>query len=295
MKNDKGRVGVIGATALVGACLLPLLVEEGYGVAAFSRSALTIKKQPAKQNIAWHPLSIKDAPGAGRITKWVCLAPIWVLPQYFPLLLSCGAKHVVAVSSTSRFTKELSADSKEKILADRLKQGEEVFISWAGQNNLQWTILRPTLIYGLGRDKNISVIAGFIRRFCFFPLMGEARGLRQPVHARDVALACIAALSTKKAFNRSYNISGGETLTYRQMVGKVFESLGKKPRFVVLSLWLFRAGIFILRFLPRFRHWSAAMAERMNQNLVFDHHEATNDFGFAPRKFELSQEDLSGT
>jgi hypothetical protein len=78
------------------------------------------------------------------------------------------------------------------------------------------------------------------------------------------------------------------------MVTKVFEAFGKKHHFVVLPLWLFQAGIFILRFLPSLRHWSAAMAERMNQDMVFDNHEATNDFGFAPRKFELSQEDLSG-
>jgi len=292
MRNNKGRVGVIGATSLVGECLLPLLVEKKYDVVAFSRRVST-GAQTKKRNITWRLLQEKELPKSDKIAKWIFLAPIWVLPQYFPLLLHYRAKHVVALSSTSRFSKELSADREEKELADGLKQGEDVFISWAQQNNVAWTILRPTLIYGLGRDKNISVMTNFIRRFSFFPLLGEGKGLRQPVHARDVAMACIAALNTEKSFNRAYNISGGATLTYRQMVEKVFESLGKKPHFVILPFWLFRAGIFHLRFLPRFRHWSAAMAERMNQNLVFDHHEATNDFGFAPRKFELAMKDLS--
>jgi len=292
MNLRKERIGVIGATSIVGESLLPLLVEKGYDVVAFSRR-VSAEAQTKKPNITWRLLQEKELPKSEKIAKWIILAPIWVLPQHFSLLLLCGAKHIVALSSTSRFTKELSTDREEKELADKLKQGEEVFISWAAQNNVQWTILRPTLIYGLGRDKNISVIARFIRRFSFFPLVGEAKGLRQPVHARDVALVCIAALSTEQSFNRSYNISGGETLTYRRMVEKVFESLGKKHHFVILPLWFFRAGIFILRFLPPFRRWSPAMAERMNQNLVFDHHEATNDFGFAPRKFELDKEDIS--
>ena len=35
------------------------------------------------------------------------------------------------------------------------------------------------------------------------------------------------------------------------------------------------------------------MAERMNRDLVFDHFEATRDFGFEPRAFVLSAEDVS--
>jgi hypothetical protein len=49
--------------------------------------------------------------------------------------------------------------------------------------------------------------------------------------------------------------------------------------------------LLLLRMLPRYRHWSAAMAQRMNQDLVFEHTEAARDLGFAPRGFLLSQDD----
>jgi nucleoside-diphosphate-sugar epimerase len=208
------------------------------------------------------------------------------------MLLLYGAKHVVAISSTSRFTKRVSSDPIEKALAERLAESEEHLVAWAKKENLTFTILRPTLVYGLGRDKNVSVIAGFIQRFAFFPLFGAARGLRQPVHAQDVALCCRAALSAEKAFNRSYNISGGEILTYREMIKLIFSALGRKPRFVTLPLWIFRVTVFCLRVLPPFRHWSTAMAERMNKDLVFDHEDARRDIGFSPRTFQLSREDL---
>jgi nucleoside-diphosphate-sugar epimerase len=287
MKAGLMHIGVIGASGLVGRYLLPLLVDAGYVVNAFSRKNAYSREESERRNVIWRLLSAPLESDTGEITKWIFLAPIVALPEYFPMLLQTGTQHVVVVSSTSRFTKEASSDKAERELVKNIADGEKSLIAWADENKINWTILRPTLIYSLGYDKNISVIARFIRRFSFFPLAGEAKGLRQPVHARDVALACIAALNTEKTFNRSYNISGGETLTYRQMVEKVFESLGKKPHFVVMPLWIFRAVIFFLRVLPRFRHWSAAMAERMNQNLIFDHQEATNDFGFAPRKFEL--------
>jgi nucleoside-diphosphate-sugar epimerase len=146
----------------------------------------------------------------------------------------------------------------------------------------------------LGSDKNICVIARFIRRFAFFPFFGAARGLRQPIHVHDVASSCLAALNGGGALNRSYNLSGGETLTYREMVGRIFLAMGKSPRHLTFPLWTFRMAVTYLRILPRFRHWSAAMAERMNQNLVFDHEDACRDLGFSPRPFLLTREDLPG-
>ena len=120
----------------------------------------------------------------------------------------------------------------------------------------------------------------------------EAKGLRQPIHAEDVAGACSAALQGSDVANRAYNISGGETLTYREMVARIFTALGRRPRVLTVPLWAFRLAVTMLRRLPRYRQWSSAMAERMNRDLVFDHAEAARDLGFKPRAFELTAEDL---
>jgi nucleoside-diphosphate-sugar epimerase len=164
--------------------------------------------------------------------------------------------------------------------------------AWAANHGVEWVILRPTLIYGLGRDKNITEIARFIQRFGFFPLFGKADGLRQPVHAKDVAAACVAALRAPAAANRAYNLSGGETLAYRDMVVRVFAALGRTPRLLPVPLSAFRLAVALLRWLPRYRHWSAAMAERMNRDLVFDHAEAARDLAFKPKTFLLSEQDV---
>ncbi|PKN51109.1 MAG: epimerase [Deltaproteobacteria bacterium HGW-Deltaproteobacteria-13] len=295
----KGRVGVLGASSIVGEYLLPLLVEEGWDVVAFSRREQNIKPS-GNGLLTWQLLAqsgstaIRDLHQKEKqITCWISLAPIAVLPEYFHLLLTYGARQIVAVSSTSRFTKKESSDRAEKKLAEKLAENEKNLSAWAKKEKLTFTILRPTLIYSPGRDKNVSVIAAFIRRFSFFCVFGEARGLRQPIYAQDVAFACVAALKAEQAANHCYNISGGETIDYREMVCRVFSALGRKPRFVVFPLWLFRLAIFILRIFPPFRHWSAAMAERMNQDLVFDHAEATRDLNFSPRNFQLKREDFS--
>ena len=170
-------------------------------------------------------------------------------------------------------------------MAERLAGAEQDLIDWTLQSKIAWIILRPTLIYGDGRDRNISSIARFIQRFGFFPLLGEGRGLRQPLHARDVAMACRLALEARHIANRAYEISGGETLSYRDMVCRVFEALGRHPRIVTVPLWCFRLAVAGARLLPPFHKLSAAMAERMNQDLVFDHSAASRDWGFSPEPF----------
>jgi uncharacterized protein YbjT (DUF2867 family) len=301
------HVGILGATSLVGAQLLPLLTQIGAQVTAFSRKPDIARRGPATKSagVAWRQLGLRGGaslPGGGAtitvpsdvsvITGWFCLAPIWVLPDFFDLLQAHGAQRVVVLSSTSVFAKQDSEDRQEQATARRLAQAEAQIAAWARGHGVQWVILRPTLIYGGGLDKNISEIARIIRRFGFFPVLGPATGQRQPIHAADVARACVAAMQRPAAANQAYNISGGETLPYCTMVARVFEALGHRPRLLKVPLWTFRLAVVLLRALPRYRQWSPAMAQRMGRDLVFDHAPAARDLGFKPRPFSLTAEDL---
>jgi len=291
---DEKRVGLLGATSLVGECLLPLLVLNGWRVTAFSRRLVN----PGEAGIEWRQLeerpinSVSSGDVKEIIDSWICVAPIWVLPEHFHLLEAYGMRRVVALSSTSRFTKGSSSDPEEQDIARLLTECECALRIWAEARGVEWVILRPTLIYGRGRDKNITEIVNFISRFGFFPLFGRAAGLRQPVHAEDVAQACLAALGKSSRVNHAYNLSGGETLPYREMVGRVFSAMERRPRLLAVPLWSFRLALMVLHLLPRYRHWTAAMAERMNQDLVFDHSEAERDLTYHPRPFRLAAKDL---
>ncbi|HEX5336917.1 MAG TPA: NAD(P)-dependent oxidoreductase [Gallionella sp.] len=282
------RVGVLGASSPVGACLLAQLADDGWDVTAFSRQ----NRETSCDGVTWRKLPDVFPQDAEALRYWICIAPIWVLPDYFELLEAYGAQRVVALSSTSCFGKSDSSDPEERAVASRLADAEFRVRAWAESRGVAWVVLRPTLVYGLGRDKNISEIARFISRFGFFPVFGRAGGLRQPVHVADVASACLAALQSSRAANRAYNISGGETLAYRDMVARIFTGLELRPRLLTVPLWSFRLAVTMLRCLPRYRQWSAAMAERMNRDLVFDHAEAKRDLGFNPQVFELADGDL---
>ena len=292
IRGNQRIVAVVGATSMVGQALLPMLAQSGVKVVAYSRKQFTPQDQ-LQEGIEWNEMStLLDEGQKQNITDWVWLAPIKALPYLLAHMQRAGARRVVAVSTTSRFTKNASSSAAERKYVEELVAAEESLQAWASENASTWTILRPTLIYGFGLDKNIGVIARFIHRFHFFPVLGAANGLRQPIHARDVAAACKAALDSNKAANHAYNISGAEILSYRAMVTKIFETLSIRPRFLSIPLWMFSAGVAVVRVLPPFHSWSSAMAERMNQDMVFDHAEAARDLGFVPQSFKLDASDL---
>ncbi len=296
MNTALKRVGVIGATSLIGQALLPVLADAGWNVVAYSRHIQPARKADAPMWKVLPPPNSNGNTGENsandNIPFWICAAPIWILPDYYLMFEKFGARRVIAISSTSRFTKSDSTDTEEKNTSLKLIDAENRLEGWAKNAGVGWMILRPTLTYGLGRDKNISEIIRLIRRLGFFPLLGQAKGLRQPVHAEDVAVACLSALERTGSVNRAYNLSGGETLTYREMVKRIFIALGKHPRLISMPPRLFRPASTLLRLFPRYRQWNNAMAERMNADLVFDHTEAERDLNFKPRNFHLTSRDL---
>ncbi len=279
---DPFPVVVVGATSLVGHFLLPRLVNAGHDVTAVSRHNAP-SAPPA--GVAWQRCDVayeepRLTPGA----VLVHLAPLWLAPPLIRRLGSRRLRRVIAFGSTSRFTKADSTDAGERALAARLATAEAAVSRECAAASLPWTLFRPTLIYGAGLDANVSAIARFIRRFGFFALPGATGGLRQPVHGDDLAAACEAALRLPAQASGAYDLSGGSTVSYREMVVQVFHGLGRRPRIVTLPLPLLRTTIRAAHALGA-RHLSPAMVDRVQMDMCFDHTEATRDLGYKPRPF----------
>lgn len=276
-------VGVVGAAGNTGTAAVAALHSRSFTPIGFSR------QHRNSDGLEWQRLV--DEP-ATQIPLWIDAGPIVTFHERRESILRRGARKIVAISSTSRFTKVASTSSTEAKIALQLETSEQDLADWCAANSIMWVILRPTLIYGSGRDRNIREIAAMIRQFGIFPLLGGGTGKRQPIHATDLGSACVDALLSTKAQNRAYNVSGGEVLTYRQMVERVFQAMGRPALMPRVPLIAFRFALTLLRRNQRFAHWTPEMAERMNLDMVFDHSDAAEDFAFRPRPFALTQADL---
>jgi len=278
---------VSGATCQVGYFLLPRLVEAGFHIYALSRhdpSSLNMVHPfvtwcKTDVSLGWNVPEIHDA------LHFIHLAPLWLLPPVIEDISRQGVQRIVALSSTSRFTKISSNNIQEQEIAKKLIKAEECVIEECNKKMISWTLLRPTLIYGCSMDRNVTTISRFIKRFGFFPLAGEGKGIRQPVHAGDVAEACFAVLSCRVAYNRNYNLTGGQTLTFREMVENIFLALNRKPRIIFIPRRLMFFLIKAAACTQTYRHINEEMVERVDYDMCFDSSDAQRDFGYLPRKF----------
>jgi len=283
---------VTGASSLIGHFLLPILTRDyaDQQVIALSRQANNYQNNAS--TVQWLQGDITQTFALETPIKTLLhLAPIWHLPALLQQLQQQNRlpQRIIAISSTSRFSKVDSSSDKERDVVEQLVSGEEFLQTFSEQHQIHWTIFRPTLIYGAGKDKNVSTIARFVQRFGFFPVIGKAKGLRQPIHAEDIANACLQCIDESESFNKAYNLSGSETLTYRDMVAHIFTANGKSVRILSIPAFLFRWLILSLRILPKFKHLTPEMAERMNQDLYFPADEAIKDFAFQARSFMPDQ------
>lgn len=278
----KGResVLVLGGTSLVGRFLLPRLAEEAVPATVVSRTP--------RQEIGplrWVAADLSDPAtlsGVDGATQVYSLSPIWLLPRVLPALRALGMRRLVAFSSTSRFTKTESASPAEREVARALQDGEAAVEAFCRASGLGFTILRPTLVYAEGQDGNVSRLAGLIRRFGVLPLPGEGRGLRQPVHAEDLATLARLTMDAGPA-DRAYDTPGGETLTYRAMVERIFEALGRPARIVAVPTPLLRTGYALAK--PLLPGSTVGMVDRINQDLVFDAAPVRQAYRWSPRPF----------
>ena len=206
-----------------------------------------------------------------------------LLPAALPHLFNPALKRAIVFSSTSVITKLDSEVIAEREMLRGLADAERKIVAACEQNNIDWTILRPTLIYAEGRDINITPLSRLIRRFGFMPLVGGAPGLRQPVHAEDLAIGAIAAALSPAAANKYYSLPGGETLSYREMIGRIFDGLRKPRRTISVPASLWKAGFALAR--PLFPSANVAMGTRMMKDMTFDPAPAIRDFGWKPRGF----------
>ncbi len=121
-------------------------------------------------------------------------------------------------------------------------------------------------------------------RWRVLPIPLGASGLRQPVHAADLASAVDAVVDCAAAHGKVYPLGGGERLRFDRMLLRLRAAM---PNFVLplpVPQVMIRAAL-RLRSGRGAGTISAAAVGRVRADLVADNSEAARDFGFAPRSF----------
>ncbi|GMV29199.1 MAG: hypothetical protein AMXMBFR59_13240 [Rhodanobacteraceae bacterium] len=263
---------VIGGSGAVGRFLLPRLIAAGYSVTALSR-----QERREIPGIAWLRGGLDASLAVPVADALVCVGPLDHCVAWLESSSSPVPRRIVALSSMSADSKRESLDPAERALALRLVDAERGLMRFAARHGAEATVLRPTLIYGAGVDRSLTPIARMAQRSRLFPLVPGANGLRQPVHADDVAATCVAALSGAAA-GQVLPLGGGERLSFARMLGRMRAGLGCSTLPVPLSIYL-------LQIASRLTGRGGAMLQRLTQDLVADNRRVVELLGVSPREF----------
>ncbi|MDQ6648137.1 MAG: NAD(P)-dependent oxidoreductase, partial [Pseudomonadota bacterium] len=228
---------VIGGSSQIGHFLLPRLLASGEPVLALSRHS-----RPACAGIEWVRGALPDAmPNLPSLSAIISFGPLLSFADWLRQIPLGDAPRVIATSSMSAESKRESSVPAERDISRQLRDGEAALAAACASHGCAWTVLRPTLVYGAGMDKSLTPIARRATRMRLFPLP-SARGLRQPVHADDIALAVIAALERPASSGRIVPIGGGERLLAGEMFARVRRSLATPTLPLPLPAWLLSAA-----------------------------------------------------
>ena len=107
-------------------------------------------------------------------------------------------------------------------------------------SGMSYSILRPTVLFGGGRNVLINNIAWMLRRFPVFGVFGFGNYPIQPVHVEDVAE--IAIEQGRLSEDTVIDVTGPETFRYKDYIGMMATSMGLKRLilpFPPLGAWLF--------------------------------------------------------
>lgn len=273
------RALVFGASGQIGERVLERLARQGWEVVAVSRQA-----RASRPGLAWLQGDLSMPPPPGPFAAIVSCGPLDHFARWYAGAETEAAR-IVAFGSTSLQVKQASGDAHERDLARRLADAEQQLFAAARARGAAATVLRPTLVYGAGRDLTLSRIAALAQRTGHFALPSGATGRRQPVHVEDLAGAACAVLAAPATHGRSYALGGGEVLAYEDMVGRVLAALPRPARLWRIPRWLFASALHGAHALGRLQGMNAAALQRMREDLVFDLEPARRDFGYAPRAF----------
>jgi nucleoside-diphosphate-sugar epimerase len=275
------KIFVTGATGFTGSRVVPLLLKNGFDVRCLYRAS-SDRSQLPQPEIEWALGDVSDSQsltsamdGTDALVNVASLG-FGHADSIIRAAKDAGIQRAIFISTTAIFM-QLNASSK------KVRVAAELAVETSG---LDYTILRPTMIYGSPRDRNMWRLIKFMRLSPILPIFGDGKYLQQPIFVDDVAAAVLGALKADVTISKSYNIAGKHALTYNEVIDTLAKAMNRRVWKIHIPS---KPVVAMLKLIERMRIPFPIKAEqvlRLNENKDFSYAEAERDFGFNPLSFE---------
>jgi len=260
------RILLVGATGFLGSFVAARLMERH--PVALVRASSDTSVLPRGMELRRGDLNGGPLPLDGISTVVYCASMgFGHVPRLVRQLEQRRISRALFISTTAVFTTLPSASRTPRLEAEAAVE----------RSSMDWTILRPTMIYGTARDRNISRLLRFLKRIPVFPLCGNA--LWQPIYVEDLADAVVAALDSSDTVKKVYNVAGAQPLRFADLVRTAARAVERNVTLirVPLAAAVLAAGLT--------RVVTPEQIRRLAEDKAFSYADAARDFLFAPRSF----------
>jgi uncharacterized protein YbjT (DUF2867 family) len=176
----------------------------------------------------------------------------------------------------------LNADPLATSYYLRTKGEAEKCVLTAGDNGLDTTIFRPSLIFG----RNDGLFNRFHQLLKISPVLplACARTRFQPVYVGDVADAFIAALEHKTTTGRKYDLGGPEVLSLKEIVEYTNELCDLNRIIIALGPKLSKLQARVCEYIPG-KPFSLDNLRSASEDSVIMHDNGLHELGISPTSF----------
>ena len=174
----------------------------------------------------------------------------------------CGIKRFIHISVVASRPDPRLSYHHTKWLAEEMVR----------ESGLDYTILRPAVIYGRGDDM-ISHLVKMIRFFPVFPVVGRGNSILQPVDVRDVASSVVASLE--------------KPITLKEVVRRVAQATSLNLYVMPTPVWFQRLAVYAMNRLSRNPLSTPAQLQMLIDGLYGDQLPLRQDLGIEPREFSV--------
>jgi NADH dehydrogenase len=112
------------------------------------------------------------------------------------------------------------------------------------QSNLNWTIIRPSEVYGVIEGEGIAKIIRTARELPFMLIPGDGSYKIAPVHVADVIGLILRVIDAPENIvkHKIYNAAGPEEMTYLEFVDRLMEAYNIKKMKLHIPFWVLKVA-----------------------------------------------------
>lgn len=190
--------------------------------------------------------------------------------------LSAGVEHFIYISSAAVIFPDASDYARSKL------EGESIVKS---QREMDYTIVRPTLVYQKGGGQEFAMFLEYLEKYPIVPFIGRGRAKKNPVYVEDVVKGLLAIANNPKTHGKTYNFSGGESISIWDMAHLMLKHSGMTKLFLPVPLPLCRVGAYFMEKTMKNPPLTRYAISRIEQDADLDNSLAKHDLSYDPIGF----------